>query len=119
MIWFLLLLLSSPALGELNEKLLLQEILVPKNLAEGQTIRLLCATIQGDSAGFDWFLNGQKIDGSTRRKIRRGEDSSELTIKSLSADDLGEVRCTASNKHGEVAQKVVLAFNGKSPFFSH
>lgn len=111
--WLLLLILSSPALGEFNDKLLLQEILVPKNYAEGQTIRLLCATIQGDSANFDWFLNGQKIDGLARRKIKRGDDSSELTIKSLSADDLGEVQCTASNKHGEDTQKVVLAFNGE------
>ena len=110
-------LISSPfTFADLNEKPFLQELSIPKTLAENQTIRLLCAIVQGEfiDIDFQWFLNDQKLVPNSRLKIMNREDSSELTIRSLSIDDLGELKCTATNKYGqENNQKGLLNFNSK------
>lgn len=93
---------------------ILHEIVLPKILAENKTIRLHCSIELGESVEFTWYLNGQKLDQDGKRRIINHEESSELVIKSLSIDDLGELQCSASNKHGRDAQKVQLIFNGRS-----
>ena len=107
------LLLSPFVSAESNEKPLLQELFIPKNLAENQTIRSICSIERDESSEltFEWFLNDQKLVTNYRRKIKINEDSSELIIKSLSIDDLGELKCTASNKYGQDNQKGLLYFN--------
>lgn len=90
----------------------LQQILVPNNLAEDQTVRLLCATVQGESVSFDWYLNDKKLEQDKRIKILNHEDSSELVIKFLSVDDQGQIMCKGFNKYGESTQKTQLIFNG-------
>ena len=106
------LILSPLTSGELYERPFLQEILVPKNLKENQTFRLLCALTQGESVDFQWFHNDKKLESTNRRKIVFKDDSSELIIKSLSVDDLGEINCIAKNKYGQDVQKVQLLING-------
>lgn len=104
--------LFCPFVYSQNEKPLLQEIVMPKNLAENQTIRIICPLIQGTSVNFIWFMNGEKLKETNRRKIKKTEDASELVIKNLSIEDLGEYKCATKNSYGEDSQKVSLFFNG-------
>lgn len=100
---------------ELNEeKPLIQEITLPKAIVEGQTVRLNCALIQGGSVNFEWLINGEKLKESSKRRIKLSEDSSELIIKQVSVEDLGEYQCIGSNRNGKDAQSVSLLVNGKS-----
>ena len=116
--WDLLLLIAAGLLGtsigaDNISRPILQEITLPKILAENKTVRLHCSIESGESVEFIWHLNGQKLEQDGKRRIINHEESSELVIKSLSSDDLGELQCSASNKHGRDVQKVQLLFNGR------
>ena len=101
------LLLSPFVSAELNEKPLLQKLCIPKNLAKNQMFRSVCSIVRDESSEltFEWLLNDQKLVTYNRLEIEINEDSSELIIKSLSIDDLEELKCTASNKYGQDNQK--------------
>lgn len=115
--WILIILIGllSPFLiADDTSRPILLEFWTPKNLAENKTVRLTCALLQGSSAvNFEWFLNDQKIDQNNNRRIIINEESSELVIKSLSVDDLGDYTCTAKNQFGQDSQNVSLYFNSK------
>ena len=92
---------------------ILQELFVPKNLGENKTVKLNCNLLQGENVKLEWFLNGKKIDEKlNKRKISFYGESSELVIKFLSIDDLGNYKCVGSNKYGEDVQRISLHFNG-------
>ena len=95
-----------------NNQPILQEISLPKNLIENQTIRINCALIQGDGVEFEWYFNGEKIAESNKRKIKTNEESSDLVIKSLSIDDIGNFQCVAKNEFGVMKKDIDDAFNG-------
>ena len=106
-------LIGSLAFCNNINKPFLQEITLPKSLAENKTVKLNCNLLQGEFANFEWFLNENKIELNNRRRIINNEESSELTIKSLQIEDLGEIKCKSINKYGQDSQKVSLLFNGK------
>ena len=95
-----------------EEKPLLQEVTVPKILVENQTLRLNCALIQGGRSDFVWLLNDEKLKADKRKRIKLTEDASELIIRQISIEDLGNYKCVASNAYGEDVQKVSLFVNG-------
>lgn len=100
-------------------KPILQEILLPRNLAVNKTIRLNCNLIDGgQNVKFQWFLNDLQLKSNNRRRIILHDESSELVIKSLSIDDLGDYKCLAINSFGKDEQKVSLNFNGGSYFLN-
>ena len=102
------------AFAENADAPLLQELWMPKNLAENRTVKLNCNLIQGvQPLVFDWFLNDQKLEPNSRRRIVINEESSELVIKSLSVEEIGEIQCTVKNNFGQDSQKGFLLFNGK------
>lgn len=105
-------LLSAVNLVKSDGKPLLQELLVPKSIGENQTIRLNCNLMDGSDVKLEWLFNNTKINDSSRRKIRLNEDAIDLTIKSLQIEDLGEYRCSGSNRFGQDVKKVSLFFNG-------
>ena len=105
--------LSPLSFADSNESPLLQELLVPRNLAENRTVKLNCASIQGESVNFHWYFNDQELDSNSRRKIVSNDGSSELVIKSLSVDDIGEIKCIGQNEFGQDIQRVSLVFNGR------
>ena len=107
-------LFSSSLVNCKNNKPLLQELLIPKNLGENQRIRLICALIEGEIVQFEWYKNDKRLYETNGRKMKYGEDSSELIIKSLSIDDLGEYKCLSRNEFGEDIQKVSLYFDGNN-----
>lgn len=106
-------LLSPTAYAKLSDRPLLQEILIPKSLNENQTTRLVCSIIQGEEVDFEWYCNDKKLDQNGKRRIISHEESSELVIKSLSVEDLGEYKCLGKNKYGQDVQKASLVFNGR------
>jgi len=119
--WFVLfLVLFSPFISaEFDMKPVLQDILVPKNLSENITARLFCSIKKGKNLKFDWYLNNDKLETNDERRIVSHEESSELVIKSLSINDIGEIKCICKNQYGEDVQKAFLLFNGnKSQIFN-
>lgn len=118
--WLILIfgLLNSVQLIELltEDKPLIQEIVLPKNINENQTVRLNCALIQGQSVDFEWFFNNEKLKVNEKRRISLREDASELIIRHVSVEDLGEYKCVATNRHSKDVQSVTLFVNGKLNF---
>lgn len=111
-IWFLQLNLSFQSSSPL-----IQEIFISKNLAQNQTVRLNCALVEGDlPVKFEWYFNDEKLIENSNRKIKITEDSSDLIIKSLSIDDLGNFKCMASNIIGVDEKNVNVYFNCKYRF---
>jgi len=116
---YCLLWLLQPIIGnELNEnKPILQEITLPKKFNYNQVVRLNCDLVQGaQPLKFDWYFKNIKLDNNNKTKIIIGDDSSDLIIKQLSVDDLGDYQCTVKNPYGEYSQMVSLYINGE---FSH
>ena len=114
MFWILILGLLSPfVVAESSNRPLLQDILVSKNLKENQTTRFVCSIIQGEEVDFEWYFNDKKLDQNDRRRIASHGELSELVIKSLSIDDLGDYKCIGQNKYGQDVQTASLVFNGR------
>ena len=109
-------LLFSLVFAESNDKPFLQEITVPKNLAENKTVKIGCHLLQGESVDFSWYLNQKKLEQNARRRVINHDESSELVIKLLSIDDLGEIKCVVNSKNGQDSQKGLIAFNGTLNF---
>ena len=112
LIWLLLPLLSAQL--QANNPVVIQEVFVPKNLAQNQTVRLICALLSGEQpVSFEWYFNDRKLIENSNRKIKTGEDSSDLIIKSLSVDDIGRYQCSSSNELGSDRREVDVYFNSK------
>ena len=93
----------------------LQEMFVPRKLAENQTIRLNCDLVQGAKPiRFSWYFNDEPIRESERLEIdARKDDASSLLIKGLSVDSLGRYKCVGMNDHGSDQQTVAVYVNSK------
>lgn len=114
--WLILLFGLLSPVNSNGLKPVLQELFVPKNLAENKTVRLNCNLLQGENENglkLEWFLNGEKIEEKlNKRKILFNGESSELVIKNLQIEDLGDYKCVGTNEYGEHNQNVTLYFNG-------
>lgn len=89
------------------------EIAVPKNLKEGDEIRLTCDIKQGRfPIDFEWFLNNKKLESSSDLLIKNRDDESRLIIRSLSIEHIGDIRCVAINELGRDSQTANLFFTG-------
>ena len=98
---------------------LLQEITLPKNLNENQTIKLNCDLLQGSQVEFIWYFNNEKLAENSRKRIKSNEETSYLVIKSLSVEDIGRYTCVAQSSEFESDRKDVdVLFNGQSLFSS-
>lgn len=92
---------------------LLQEITLPNNLNENQTVKLNCDLLQGGQVEFVWLFNNEKLVESSRKRIKSNDESSYLVIRSLSVDDIGRYTCIASSSEYESDRKNVdVIFNG-------
>ena len=110
-IWLLQPLLT---LQQSEGQVVIQEILLPKNLSQNQTVRLICALLRGEQpVSFEWSLNDRKLAENSNQKIKISEDSSDLIIKSLSVNDIGRYQCIASNELSSDRKEVDVFFNGK------
>ena len=111
--WFAVVSASS------EDRPILQEILVPRKLAENQNIKLNCDLMQGAKPiQFSWFFNDEPVRESDQLKIdTRRDDASSLIIKSLSVESVGRYRCAATNDHGSDQQTVAVQVNSKKSIF--
>lgn len=99
---------------------LLQEITLPKNLNENQTIKLNCDLLQGGQVEFAWLFNNEKLVESSRKRIKSNDEYSYLVIRSLSVDDIGRYTCVAQSSEFESDRKEVdVFFNGQFFLFSN
>ena len=96
----LLSLINTQKLDE--DKPVIQEISIPKNLKQSKSVRLNCGILQGElPITFNWFFNNIQITGDQFQKsneksnyiITTSDTSSDLLIKSLAIDNLGDYRC--------------------------
>ena len=96
-----------------SDRPLLQEITLPKNLNENQTIKLNCDLLQGSQVEFVWWFNNEKLVENSRKRIKSTDEFSRLLIKSLSVDDIGRYSCVASNEFESDRKDVDVVFNGQ------
>lgn len=112
---FLILILSLLPVWSIQsgEQPILQEITLPKNLIENQTVKLNCDLIHGDNVEFNWYFNNEKLIENNRKRTKLVDGSSNLLIKHLSIDDIGKYECIGSNEYGQDRKDVDLLFDGK------
>ena len=108
-------LVNNLVLGNEEDKPLIQEISIPKNLNENQTVKLSCELIQGKQpVTIDWYLNDKIIEeDNIKIKIKKSDDFATLMIKYLSIDDNGDYFCLASNQYGNHKIHASVYVNGK------
>lgn len=95
-----------------DNRVILQEITLPKNLNE-KLLKLNCDLIQGEQVEFIWLFNNEKLIENSKRKIKSNDESSQLIIRSLTVDDIGTYSCLAkSTKFGSDRKDVNVFFNG-------
>lgn len=110
MMLLILILFALANLAKPNDEIpLLQQLVLP-NLAENQTVRLNCALIQGKDVTLTWYFNGQKIEESSRIRIKNGYESADLIIKNLQIDDQGRYKCQAFNHLAKDEKEIDLYF---------
>ena len=111
---FLVALIRPLIEGQSEASPLLQEITLPTNLNENQTVKLNCDLLQGGGqVEFVWLFNNEKLVESSRKRIKSNDEFSYLVIKSLSVDDIGRYTCIARSSENESDRKDVdVIFNG-------
>ena len=101
-----------------GDRPILQEILVPRKLAENQNIKLNCDLMQGAKPiQFSWFFNDEPVQEKEGVRVIHRDDMSSLMIKSLSVESVGRYRCAATNDHGSDQQTVAVHVNSKKSIF--
>lgn len=91
----------------------LQELLNPKQLQEGQTVKLHCDLIEGKQpVNFYWKFNGKKLETNDEFLIINKEEETSLKIKNLSFNHLGSYSCSAENEYGKNEKQTKINFNG-------
>ena len=111
--------LAATASQENGQTPLLQEISLPRKLAENQAVRLNCDLLKGSRPiQFRWFFDdGQIREDDRSLQTTHRDDMSSLTIKSLSVESVGRYKCVATNEHGSDQQTVAVYVNSERTFW--
>lgn len=93
-----------------NEKPIIEDLFISSKLVENKKYSITC---QVSSGTVEWLLNGQKVISDNNISIGQLDDSSILTIKSMSSSYNGEFSCLVKNKFGIDKKSVLVKLNGK------
>jgi hypothetical protein len=96
---------ESPVLAPLS---------VPRQLSEGQKLRLICNVLSGTlPVQFEWTKEDRSLASGSRTTIRRlTEEVSELETTNLKFEDIGNYSCLARNSFGSDVSTVNLQIKG-------
>lgn len=100
--------------SQLDQKPILQEILLPRKIVEKKNIKLNCDLIEGSKPiEFRWYFNDELIKETDSVKVILRDDMSSLMIKEVAVDSIGTYKCIASNAYGSDHQKISVHFDSE------
>lgn len=130
---------DQPGAGERPR--LIPLVAADSGYSENSSVNVLCTVSQGhhESLTFDWFKDGQKIEGSERQQqdvlfglalkqqqqqqaassapqIEQHQDHSLLRISRVQSHHSGRYTCAAKNHFGQDSSSVNLIVNGNYRF---
>nr|XP_042899031.1 titin-like [Parasteatoda tepidariorum] len=96
-----------------EEAPILSPLLIPPNLAIGDTTEFLCTVRRGSQPiSFSWMHNGYEIEKHYKYKTSNGKTSSQLSIGKIQASDIGNYSCVATNRFGQDTMTGSLIIDG-------
>ena len=96
-----------------EDRPVLQELTYPRQLKEGQSIKLHCDLVKGKQpVKFAWRLNEKPIESDAHFLVINKDEETSLKIKNLSINHLGVYSCSSSNEYGEDEKQAKLHFDG-------
>ena len=122
---YLNLVLASFCLLELGscaddqDKPALQELTIPRQLKEGQSVKLHCDLVKGKQpVRFAWWLNETPIENNEHFLVINKDEETSLKISNLSIGHLGVYSCSSSNEYGKDEKQAKLHFDGRISLFA-
>lgn len=102
-----------------NEPPVIQPIPINGHFMKAQRLKLGCTILSGSTPiKFEWFKNGHLLTSNNRLTIRKiHEESSDLIVNSLQAQDAGVYKCIVSNSKGSDFTEVNVQVKGKTLIF--
>ena len=96
-----------------QDKPVLQELAYPRQLKEGQSVKLHCDLVKGKQpVRFAWRLNEKSIENNDDFLVINKDEETSLRIGNLSIRHLGVYSCSCSNEYGEDEKQAKLHFDG-------
>lgn len=100
-----------------QDRPVLQELAYPRQLKEGQSVKLHCDLVKGKQpVKFAWKLNEKPIENSAEFLVINKDEETSLKITNLSINHLGVYGCYSSNEYGEDEKQAKLHFDGDHLF---
>ena len=97
-----------------QDRPVLQELAYPRQLKEGQSIKLHCDLAKGKQpVKFAWRLNEKLIENNDHFLVINKDEETSLKISNLSIVHLGVYICSSSNEYGEDEKQAKLHFDGE------
>lgn len=96
-----------------QDKPVLQELAIPRQLKAGQSVKLHCDLVKGKQPiRFAWRLNEKRIENNDDFLVINKDEETSLKISNLSIGHLGVYSCSSSNEYGEDEKQAKLHFDG-------
>lgn len=87
--------------------------LKPKEITEGETVKLVCKVKGKPEPEIEWFKDDEPVETDQRIKVDYGEQESTLTIKDAVLDDEADYKCVVTNDLGSVSTTAEVLVNKK------
>lgn len=93
----------------------LQPFYFPKNHPLNKKVVVSCVAMEGDEPlSFAWLKDGRSLAQEQRVFVAKlTENMASLTIPEVTAEDIGNYTCVASNKAGRDSYTTALIVNGQ------
>ncbi|GFS44503.1 titin [Nephila pilipes] len=99
----------------IEEPPLLNPVVIPPNLAIGDMTELSCTIKRGSlPIVFSWYHNNKIINEHQKYKFSSSQIGSHFLIGKISASDIGNYTCKASNKYGEDSKTESVLIEGET-----
>ncbi|KAH7958041.1 hypothetical protein HPB51_027978 [Rhipicephalus microplus] len=89
----------------------------PREQLVGKKVIVSCVAVEGDEPmTFTWFKDGHPLAADAGRRVAKLADNiASLTVPEVTAADIGNYTCVASNRAGEDSFSASLLVDGRPP----
>ncbi|GFS81160.1 titin [Trichonephila clavipes] len=102
-------------LSGIEEPPILNPLIIPPNLAIGDMTELSCTLKRGSlPIIFNWYHNNKMVNEHQKYKISSSQIGSHFHIGKISASDIGNYTCKASNKYGDDSKTESVLIEGET-----